>query len=291
VWPIGLATFALALLALVRSLPGRYVADARFELYWGTDRYLARHLELWDTVRNLGRPSPYFSPVIGAFVWACRTIGLSPAMAERTLHAAMIGLGAAGAAAVYRHMAWRPRPDRPSEAPTGWPPLGAWIAGLVYAFAPYVSEFLVPSGLFLHYALVPWFLIAFLRGTETRDQWRAAALFALCVFSLGALNPASLIYALTPMIPLAVGTAMILRTTTWRRILGWSVRAIVLSTLCAAAALVSLSANLPVLGANLATTELPTTVYRYASWGESTRGLGSWLSYFLGGGATDSYSA
>lgn len=283
VWPIGMVTSALALVLLLRSLPGRYVADARFELFWGTDRYMARHVELWDSVRNLGRPSPYFSPVIGTFVWVCRTIGMSPATAERALHAAMIGFGAAGAAAVYRHMARRPALDSKVRS---WPPLGAWVVGLVYAFAPYVSEFLVPSGLFLHYALAPWFALAFLRGTQSRNQWGAAAMFALGVFALGALNPASLIYALTPLVPLAIGTTLILRATTWRRVAGWTVRAALLSTLCGAAALVSLSANLPVLGANLATTELPTTVYRFASWGESTRGLGSWLTYFLGGGAT-----
>jgi hypothetical protein len=58
--------------------------------------------------------------------------------------------------------------------------------------------------------------------------------------------------------------------------------------MCASAAIVSVSANLPVLDANLDTTELPRTVASFSSWGESLRGMGSWLSYFLGGGATAS---
>jgi hypothetical protein len=58
--PIGLTSFVLALGALGTTLPGRYVADARFELYWGTSKYLGRHLSLWDSVRNLGRPVALF---------------------------------------------------------------------------------------------------------------------------------------------------------------------------------------------------------------------------------------
>ena len=80
---VALATFALAFVAAAISSPGRYVADARFEIYWGTGRYLRSQLSLWDGVRNLGRPNPYFSPVIGAFVGGLRLIGMSPKVRQR----------------------------------------------------------------------------------------------------------------------------------------------------------------------------------------------------------------
>ena len=289
--PIGMTSFVLALVALGTTLPGRYVADARFELYWGTSKYLGRHLSLWDSVRNLGRPSPYFSPVIGGYVGLLRALGLSPAWAERTLHATMIALGAAGAAAMYRHFTTRQSlngtgPTVIFEGRSGI--FGAWCAGLIYAFAPYVSEFLVPSGLFAHYALTPWLIYAFLGGTELENRWKFASMFALCVFSMGAVNPASLAYSLLPIVPVAIGSVFILRTTTAERIAQWTWRAALLSAMCASAAIVSVSANLPVLDANLDTTELPRTVASFSSWGESLRGMGSWLSYFLGGGATAS---
>lgn len=140
---VALGTFVLALAAAAASSTGRYVADARFEIYWGTGRYLRSQLSLWDGVRNLGRPNPYFSPVVGVFVGALRLIGLSPAWAERVLHAAMISLGATGAAAV---MAQRRPKDRTAVV----------LTALVFGFNPIVAEFLVPSGIFFHYALAPW---------------------------------------------------------------------------------------------------------------------------------------
>lgn len=270
---IGLATFLLAVVTLGLSLRGQYVADARFEIYWGTGKYLDGHLNLWDSVRNLGRPSPYFSPVIGLFVGICRTIGLSPAWSERFLHAAMIAVGAAGAAAVYR--VFRPREIR-----------AAAVCAAAFGFAPYVTEFLVPSGLFWHYSLAPWMLYAFIRGTTERRPWRFGGLFALCVFSLGAINPASLIFALTPIVPALVYVLFVSKQASWRDLGKWVFAAGTLTVLVIAAAAVSVAANGPVLEANLATTELPRTVNTFSSWSESWRGMGSWLSYFLGGGAT-----
>jgi hypothetical protein len=44
---VALGTFVLALAAAAASSTGRYVADARFEIYWGTGRYLRSQLSLW----------------------------------------------------------------------------------------------------------------------------------------------------------------------------------------------------------------------------------------------------
>ncbi|MEZ5380579.1 MAG: alpha-(1-_3)-arabinofuranosyltransferase family protein [Microthrixaceae bacterium] len=278
VW-IGLGTFLLALLAAALSSPGRYVADARFEIYWGTGRYLRSQLSLWDGVRNLGRPNPYFSPVIGAVVGALRLIGLSPAWAERVLHAMMISLGATGAAAVMaRH--------RPHDR------LAVVMVALIYGFNPVVAEFLVPSGIFFHYALAP-LLVLCVRGALTdppegdaTSPWRWPARTALVVFAMGAINSASLLYAFLPAAITAVAMVAGERRARLRALWSYAWRTALASLACGAAALVVLAVNGPVVEANLSVTELPETVSAHSSWAESLRGLGYWLTYFGGGGTT-----
>ena len=282
---VALATFALAFVAAAISSPGRYVADARFEIYWGTGRYLRSQLSLWDGVRNLGRPNPYFSPVIGAFVGGLRLIGMSPAWAERVLHASMISLGATGAAAVVAQH--RPK-DRTAIV----------LAALVFGFNPVVAEFLVPSGIFFHYALAPW-LVWCVRGALVSDPletdpspWRWPARTALIVFAMGAVNSASLIYAFLPAAVVAAAMVMIEPTGAAERraqlgaLWAFMWRAALASAACASAALIVLAVNGPVVGANLSVTELPETVSAHSSWAESLRGLGYWLTYFGGGGTT-----
>ncbi|MFZ1438026.1 MAG: alpha-(1-_3)-arabinofuranosyltransferase family protein, partial [Candidatus Microthrix subdominans] len=282
---VALATFALAFVAAAISSPGRYVADARFEIYWGTGRYLRSQLSLWDGVRNLGRPNPYFSPVIGAFVGGLRLIGMSPAWAERVLHASMISLGATGAAAVVAQ-------HRPKER------TAIVLAALVFGFNPVVAEFLVPSGIFFHYALAPW-LVWCVRGAlvpnhlETDPSpWRWPARTALIVFAMGAVNSASLIYAFLPAAVVAAAMVMIEPTGAAERraqlgaLWAFMWRAALASAACASAALIVLAVNGPVVGANLSVTELPETVSAHSSWAESLRGLGYWLTYFGGGGTT-----
>ena len=53
-----------ALLATTLSLPGRYVADARFELFAEPWARLERMLLIWDGTRGLGRPAEEFWPGI-----------------------------------------------------------------------------------------------------------------------------------------------------------------------------------------------------------------------------------
>lgn len=196
---VALGTFVLALAAAAASSTGRYVADARFEIYWGTGRYLRSQLSLWDGVRNLGRPNPYFSPVVGVFVGALRLIGLSPAWAERVLHAAMISLGATGAAAV---MAQRRPKDRTAVV----------LTALVFGFNPIVAEFLVPSGIFFHYALAPW-LVWCVQGAVAAPgrtaPWKWPARTALVIFAMGAINSASLLYAFGPAVVVAAGLVLV----------------------------------------------------------------------------------
>jgi arabinofuranan 3-O-arabinosyltransferase len=265
-WWVALPIVALALLATLSNSPGWYVADARFEHFWAPGRYLARHAHAWDDIRGFGGPAPYFSPVVGAFLAAVTGAGASPALAERLLHATYLSVAGIGMAALLR--AFRPRRG-PEHL----------VAGVLFAFSLYTSQFLLPSGLFVHFAISPWVTLAFIRGSRG-GGWRWAAVFALAIGSVGALNQAALLYGLTPLVPAAAYVLWIDRSATMRSMAGFVARALPLTVAVSAAAIYQGILASRTVAENLATTELPSTVGQTSSWGESLRGAGFWLTYF-----------
>ena len=118
-----------------------------------------------------------------------------------------------------------------------------------------------------------------IRGLRDDEPWRWAAAFALVVAAFGALNTASLGYALFPAALTCVGIAVFEHHSA-RRLWSWIWRSAVLGVLTCSAAIVVLWYNRPEVSANLRTTELPDAIARTSSWFESWRGLGSWLTYF-----------
>ena len=153
------------------------------------------------------------------------------------------------------------------------------LAAFVYAFSPFTTQFLLPSNLFLSYALAPWFAWIALRGVRDGDPWRWAAAFALAIAAVGALNVAALGFALLPAALIALYVSLHERggfVPLWR----WAWRSGLLSALTCSAAIVVVWFSGPEVSANLRTTELPETVARTSSWFESWRGLGFWLTYF-----------
>lgn len=257
----------LALGSTLLNDPGAYIADARFEHYWASDQYFSRHQWLWDSFRGLGKVTPYFAPFLAALLSLFAQVGIEAATAERLLQTLYLVTAALGMVAVLRLF----RPNLGIEH---------LLAALVYTFSAYTSQFLLPSGLFLHYALSPWLVYAFGRGVRHRGGWRWPAAFALAVFVVGSLNVPSLIYAVVPLVPFAVYVVHVERVARWRDIAGFVARAGLLIALGSVATAMQLQGNSRLVTENLATTELPSTVSKSSSWGESWRGLGFWLTYF-----------
>jgi arabinofuranan 3-O-arabinosyltransferase len=265
---LAIAFLALSLLATLSSEPGRYVADARLEQVTAPDQYLARHAHLWDDERSLGKPIShfFFSPASAAFQAAIGALGAEPWLLERLTHALYLWLAALGVILLMR--AFRPRIG-PAHA----------LAAFVYTFSPFTTQLLLPSNLFLYYALAPWFAWIALRGLRSGDPWRWAAAFALAVAAIGALNVAALGFALLPAALIALYVSLREQggfVPLWL----WAWRSGLLSALTCSAAIVVISFSGPEVTANLGTTELPETVARTSSWFESWRGLGFWLTYF-----------
>ncbi|MGK0274753.1 MAG: hypothetical protein ACI9N0_001133 [Ilumatobacter sp.] len=267
-WHLAPIYLACSLAATLTNSPGRWIADARLEYSTNPIDFLFGHGFIWDDGRGLGNTVTLYSPVLAAYQALLQFFGAEPWLIERLVHTALLTIAATGLAGLLSVM--RPK--------VGGVHL---LAGLIYAFNPYTSQFLLPSGLFLSYALAPWFLTFYLRGTQDRDAgWRMAAWFALCIFAVGALNPAALVYALLPVPIAAAYLVFVERSMPLRPAITWLVRAGLLSFLVSCGALVVLWFQRDDIALNLATTERPAVIASRSSWAESWRGLGMWVTYF-----------
>ena len=256
----------LAVLSMVLPLRGLIVADARYEHLAAPEQFFARHLFLWDDARGPGLPSVYFSPVVGGAQALLSLLGTPAWLLGRITLAAYLTLAGCGAL----RLSSRLRPAHPGVAV---------LCGLLYVFNPFVSQFVMPSGLFVPAVALPWWMLFAHQGLHG-DFRRAAARFALAVFAVGLLNTASLVYSILPVFLFVVGLVLVEREVTWSdvgRFLRWLVPAVVLVS---AAMLTVMWFSLVVLARNLATTELPSTVASRSSASEAWRGLGMWLTYF-----------
>ena len=194
---LAIAFVALSLAATLSSQPGSYVGDARLEHFTEPEQFLARHAYVWDDERGLGKPVShfFFSPAPAALQAALGAVGAQPWLIERLIHALYLTLAAVGVIVLMRE--FLPRIG-----------LAHAIAAFVYAFSPFTTQFLIPSNLFLYYALAPWFAWIVLHALRDRDPWRWAAVFALAIAAVGTLNIANLAFALVPAALIALYLAL-----------------------------------------------------------------------------------
>lgn len=267
----ALGLLSLSVIAAYSNAPGEVIADARYEHSADPGQFLARHASVWDDERNLGAPTQFFSPVLPVFQTAVQQTGAAPWVIQRATHALLFTFAGVGAMLFARQF---------SGAVWTWT-----LAGFIYAFNPYTSQALLPSGLFMAYVAAPWMAMAVHRGLQAgADRWRWAAVFALSVFCLGSLNTPSVVLALLPSLGLLIASLVSDRSS-WRWAVGLGWRVAMLTSLAAAAMLTVVGLNRDVVRINLLTTETPQSVAASSSASETWRGLGNWLSYLhVGGG-------
>lgn len=253
---------ALAITLLDESF--LYVADARYEHTANPGQFLSRHRWIWDAQRGPGDPARYYSPFVGGYQTLLAATGLAPWMIERLTHVLYMTLAGTGARRVS----------------TLVNPAPAWvgvIAGCLYVYSPYTTEFLLPSGLYFPYALAPWFVVCTIGAARRTIVGADAAVFALGVASVGFLNTASLTLAMLPTAVVALQYVIRGRARVMIRFLA---TAFGLTVLLAAPVVLVAVGSVAQLRFNLETTETAQTVGRTSSAAESWRGLGFWLTYF-----------
>ena len=259
------------LLVFVRH-HGWYVNDNKFVAYWNPWRALRESFTPWVDDRDLGTFRTGYSPTSVAYLAGLRTVGLSAWAAQRVFHATLMAVGGIGVAALCRALGARRHPA----------PL---VAGLWFVASPFTVGFLLPSWLYLNAVVSPWYVLAAYKGITGRSPWRWAAVFALCLFTVGSLNLPGLVYAVAP-VGLLVAYLLVVSAASARAVWSWFVRAGLLAAVVFVPALTQALTGSAVLGRDLTVSESAAAVSRSSSWSESLRGLGGWLLYFNFGGET-----
>ncbi len=271
-WGLGSVTLvfaALALAAVFAGGAGDYIGDFRFEIFWSPGKVISRLPFLWDTGRDLGRPgSADFHPLPNLLIGFYRSLGASAAVAQRLWHATLLVIGAVGIVQFLRFF----RPRLSAEH---------LLAGAFYMLNPLALVFLVPSPLFMTYALAPWLYSSLLFGsTSVSERWRWAAAGALVLFTSSATELPGTVYMLAFLLPVALYLVLVEGAATWRSVAGWGARVGAVLLLLMPVVIFRTLATSGSLTGRLLTTESVESVSATTSWSESLRGLGNWLTYF-----------
>ncbi|MDH3294088.1 MAG: alpha-(1-_3)-arabinofuranosyltransferase family protein, partial [Acidimicrobiia bacterium] len=264
---LGLALVSLA--TTVLAAPGRYVADARFEVFTDPVARLRRMFALWDPHRDLGRVAEEFWPAVTLFATTLRSIGLEPWLVQRLWHALLLTLAATGALALSRTL----RPD------LGWPAL---VVAVLYGFGPFSAIYLIPSTLYLNHALAPWLVVAVLRATRGNHPLAWAGATTLALVAVGNADPPGLVFAGVPAAMTWIGLAVTTWTKRPARLGLWLYTGVTVCTtvLASAAMLAKTSTGASALALRLVETESVETVAATTSFAETARGMGLWLNLF-----------
>jgi hypothetical protein len=256
-----------AFFVTIRPFYGQVVADARFEHLSDPWQFVLRHFQIWDDSRGPGGPSQLFSPVVGLIEAGLKACSVPTWLIGRVVLALYLSVTGISVMHLYR-------------AIFGDAQINAVVAGFLYAFNAYTTQNLVPSGLFLAYALSPLLVLITLKGCSADKNGKWCALFALLVFTFGALNTASLIYMLLGTLIFVSSVCCFEKEIRFRSILKFFTKATLLSLLTCSAAIFVLSASSGTITANLGSTESFSLTAKATSPTEIIRGMGNWLSYF-----------
>ncbi len=258
---------ALAYVPALAAAPGRMPADSKLFLYLDPGRLLSDARWSWDTRQFAGwvphQAIAYLWPS-GPWFWFWERIGVPDWIAHRLWIGSLLVAAGLGARWAARHL--------------GLGVGGALVAGIVYQATPYIVPYVSRTSVML----LPWAGLGWLVGltirTATNRPWRHAALFALVVATVGAVNATAIaLVAPAPLLWLVHAAAG--RQITWRRAAATAAR---LAGLSLAVSLwwIAMLAVQARHGADvLAYSETLEAVSFTSNAVEAARGLGYWLFY------------
>jgi arabinofuranan 3-O-arabinosyltransferase len=272
-----IAAGVLALLAYVPALassPGRMPADTKLYLYLDPGRLISDARWTFDGRQFAGwvphQMISYLWPQ-GPWYWLGEAIGLPDWVTHRLWIGTLMAVAGTGVLWAARRL--------------GLGLGAAFAAAVVYQLSPYILPYVSrTSAMLLPWAAVGW-VVGLTVGAATRTRWRDAALAALVVFTVGAVNATALLMiAPAPVLWLLVAAAE--RQITWRRAGTAAARIGGLSLAVSLWWIVMLVIQ-GRLGADvLAYSESLESVSFTSTSGEVWRALGYWLTY-----VRDAYAA
>ncbi|MEX1007229.1 MAG: alpha-(1-_3)-arabinofuranosyltransferase family protein [Acidimicrobiia bacterium] len=175
---------ALAYIPLLRTAPGRVVADTKSYLYLDPGRLLERAPSMWDSNIGLGTVTHqnigYLFPM-GPYYWLMHFFGVPAWVSQRLWLGTILLFAALGMLYLLRTLHVR--------GP------GVVVAALVFMLSPYVLDFAARlSVILLPWAGLPWMLAIVIRALRD-DGWKYPALFAIVVQVVGSVNATALVFA------------------------------------------------------------------------------------------------
>ena len=263
VWVLALVTYVPALTAA----PGRMPTDTKLYLYLDPGRLIADAPYSWDTRQFAGwvphQTIAYLWPS-GPWFWVFAHLGVPDWIAHRLWLGTLLFLGGLGVRWAARHLGLAATP--------------ASVAGIVYAVSPYILPYVSrTSVMLLPWAGVGWIVGLTIRAT-TRTRWRDAALAALVVLTIGAVNATALALVAPAPILWLVHAAWA-RTITWRTAVVTALKIGVLSVLVSMWWVVMLVVQGRHGADVLAFSETLRAVSLTSTSTEVLRNLGYWLFY------------
>jgi arabinofuranan 3-O-arabinosyltransferase len=267
---VAVGVIVMAVLAYVpalRSSPGRMPADTKLGLYLDPQRLVADSIWTFDPRLFAG----WVPHQMLAYAWpsgpwyvAAEALGLPDWVAHRLWIGTIMLAAGIGVAWAARRL--------------GLSAAAAIAGGLLYQLSPYLVPYISrTSSMLLPWAGLGW-IVALTIGAATRTRWRDAALCALVIGTVGAVNTtAMLMIAPAPLLWLAVAAAE--RTVTVRRAVaaGARIGGLALGTSAWWLAMQVIQSR---HGADLlAFSESLEDVSLTATSGEAWRSLGYWLLY------------
>ncbi len=186
--PLRLGIYGLLLCFLTFiQVPGRIVADTKFDLAVAPGRFLARALEMWDGSSAFGQIQNqaygYLFPM-GPFFLLGHAVHLDAWVVQRLWWSALLCLAFYGALRVTRTL----------ELGRPWTQV---FAAFAYALSVHATTVIGASSVELWpSALAPWVLWCVIRGTTGGSERRWAAAAGLFVAACGGVNAAAVLAVL-----------------------------------------------------------------------------------------------
>ena len=265
-WGVWLLA-ALTYLPAITAKPGSMPTDTKLYLYFSPGRLIADAPFTWDNRQFAGwvphQTIAYLWPS-GPWFWVFDKLGVPDWVAHRLWIGTLLFLGGLGVRWAAKHL--------------GLASGAASVAGIVYALSPYILPYISrTSVMLLPWAGVGWMVGLTIRAT-TRTRWRDAALFALVVLTIGAVN-ATALALVAPAPVLWLLHAAWARTITWRVAVVTALKIGVLSLGVSLWWIVMLMVQGKYGADVLAFSETLEAVSHTALSTETLRGLGYWLMY------------
>lgn len=276
-WTLLLGATLMTFLVLANDW-GVLTPDTKPEIFLDPWQTVVRYAAAWTDTPSLGAPNFNVGVApVAAVLGAMESLGSPPWLAMRLWRLLLLMLAAWGARRCFDILVTPGETNHASGTP-GHLAVGRVVAMVAYVANPYVMLGGATTPTLLPYALLPWLVVAWIRGARV-PTWRTAAMAAVVLAAMSGLNAGVVaIFQLLIILPLGIHGLIVER---------WRVRNLIdilarTGLIYAGLSLYWLLPAIRALGVGTAvanTTETLESINTANGFVEVIRGLGFWPLY------------